>query len=63
MRRRNAIAIVDRIPIMPDPKVLEQMRKDLERAVRAGKISPTEAKKFIQFYESGLNGYTYLEEP
>ena len=33
-----------------------------ERAVRAGMISLSESKKLIQFYESGLDGYTYLEE-
>jgi arginine decarboxylase len=44
-------------------KLIELLRKDVERAVRAGKISLSESKKLIQFYESGLNGYTYLEEP
>lgn len=44
-------------------KLTELLRKDVERAVRAGKISLNESKKLIQFYEEGLNGYTYLEEP
>jgi len=44
-------------------KLTELLRKDVERAVRAGKISLSESKKLIQFYEAGLNGYTYLEEP
>jgi arginine decarboxylase len=44
-------------------KLIELLRKDVERAVRAGKISLGESKKLIQFYESGLDGYTYLEEP
>jgi arginine decarboxylase len=44
-------------------KMTEMLRKDVERAVRAGKISLSESKKLIQFYESGLDGYTYLEEP
>ena len=39
------------------------LRRDLERAVRAGRLSLSESRKFIQFYESGLDGYTYLEEP
>jgi arginine decarboxylase len=43
-------------------KLTEMLRKDVERAVRAGKISLSESKKLIQFYESGLDGYTYLEE-
>jgi arginine decarboxylase len=44
-------------------KLTEMLRKDIERAVRAGRLSLSESKKFIQFYESGLDGYTYLEEP
>jgi arginine decarboxylase len=44
-------------------KLTELLRKDVERAVRAGRLSLSESKKFLQFYESGLDGYTYLEEP
>jgi arginine decarboxylase len=44
-------------------KLMEMLRKDVERAVRAGKISVTESRQLIRFYESGLDGYTYLEEP
>ncbi len=44
-------------------KLTEMLRRDIERAVRAGRLSLSESKKFIQFYESGLDGYTYLEEP
>ena len=39
------------------------MRKDVERAVKAGKLSVDEARQLQNFYESGLEGYTYLEEP
>ncbi len=39
------------------------MRKDVERAVRGGKISLDESRQLLRFYESGLEGYTYLEEP
>jgi arginine decarboxylase len=38
-----------------------RMRKDVERAVRAGKISLDESRQLLAFYESGLEGYTYLE--
>jgi arginine decarboxylase len=38
------------------------MRKDVERAVRSGKISLDESRQLLRFYESGLEGYTYLEE-
>jgi arginine decarboxylase len=39
-----------------------RMRKDVERAVRTGKISLDESRQLLRFYESGLEGYTYLEE-
>jgi arginine decarboxylase len=44
-------------------KLTDRMRKDVERAVRQGKITTTEAKHFLKYYEAGLEGYTYLEEP
>jgi arginine decarboxylase len=44
-------------------KLVESLRKDVERAVRAGKISLSESKMLLRFYETGLDGYTYLEEP
>jgi arginine decarboxylase len=31
--------------------------------VRSGKISLTESRQLLRFYESGMEGYTYLEEP
>src|SRR5437763_589749 len=40
-----------------------QMRKDVEKAVRGGMISLEESRQLLGFYESGLEGYTYLEEP
>ena len=44
-------------------ELASQMRKDVERALRAGKISLEESRQLLRFYESGLEGYTYLEEP
>jgi arginine decarboxylase len=44
-------------------ELLGRMRKDVERAVRANKISLEESRQLLRFYESGLEGYTYLEEP
>jgi len=40
-----------------------RLRKDVERAVRTGRISLTESRQLLRFYESGMEGYTYLEEP
>jgi arginine decarboxylase len=44
-------------------ELLAKMRKDVERAVRQGKISLQESRQLLRFYENGLEGYTYLEEP
>jgi len=40
-----------------------QFRDSVERAVREGRIGYEEAGRFLRFYEGGLEGYTYLEEP
>ncbi|MEW5975415.1 MAG: biosynthetic arginine decarboxylase [Acidobacteriota bacterium] len=44
-------------------ELLALMRKDVERALRDKRISLEDAALFLKFYESGLHGYTYLEEP
>jgi arginine decarboxylase len=44
-------------------RMAAQMRKDVERAVRAGQITLRESQQLLRFYENGLEGYTYLEEP
>jgi arginine decarboxylase len=44
-------------------ELVARMRKDVERAVRAGMISLEESRQLLRFYETGLEGYTYLEEP
>ncbi len=41
--------------------LLEQFRKDVESAVRDGRIGYEESGLLLRFYEDGLNGYTYLE--
>jgi arginine decarboxylase-like protein len=38
------------------------MRKDVERAVKQNRISLEEMRDLLKFYDSGLEGYTYLEE-
>ncbi len=42
--------------------LLEQFRRDVELAVREGKIGYEESGRLLRFYEEGLYGYTYLEE-
>lgn len=43
-------------------KLTDRMRKDVERAVRAGSLSLQESRDFLGFYEHGLRGYTYLDQ-
>lgn len=38
------------------------MRREIERAVRAKRLTVAESQSFLRFYEAGLDGYTYLEE-
>ena len=40
----------------------EQFRRDVESAVREGRIGYEESGALLRFYEEGLNGYTYLEQ-
>ena len=44
-------------------ELINQLRKDVERAVRINKITVQESRQLLRFYETGLEGYTYLEEP
>jgi arginine decarboxylase len=47
-----------------DSEVLvRKLRQDVELAVREGRITYEESGRLLEFYEEGLNGYTYLEEP
>ncbi|MFN0020081.1 MAG: biosynthetic arginine decarboxylase [Pirellulaceae bacterium] len=40
-----------------------RLQTAVEVAVREGRLDYQEAGRFLKFYEDGLNGYTYLEEP
>ena len=40
-----------------------RLQSAVETAVREGRLDYLEAGRFLKFYEDGLNGYTYLEEP
>jgi arginine decarboxylase len=39
----------------------ELLRKDVEIALREGRIGYEESGRLLKFYEDGLYGYTYLE--
>jgi arginine decarboxylase len=42
--------------------LLEEFRRDVESALREGRIGYEESGRLLRFYEEGLNGYTYLEQ-
>ena len=43
--------------------LVRKLRHDVELAVREGKITYEESGRLLEFYEEGLQGYTYLEDP
>jgi arginine decarboxylase len=43
--------------------LIDRLQMSVEIAVREGRIDHQQAGRFVKFYEDGLNGYTYLEEP
>ena len=50
------------LPATIDPRLIGPVRKDLEAALRDGKIGYEESGRLLRFYEEGLHGYTYLED-
>jgi arginine decarboxylase len=42
-------------------ELMRAMRKTVERALREQKLSIDESRVLLKFYETGLEGYTYLE--
>ncbi|MBU6309873.1 MAG: biosynthetic arginine decarboxylase [Planctomycetes bacterium] len=44
-------------------QLVQRLRDSIEQAVREGRICDGQAGRFLKFYEEGLGGYTYLEEP
>ncbi len=42
--------------------LLAAFRKDVETALREGRIGYEESGRLLRFYEDGLHGYTYLED-
>ena len=54
--------VLDYVEFEPD-QLVQQLRTSIEQAVRLGRIGDNEAGRFLRFYEEGLGGYTYLEEP
>ncbi len=42
--------------------LIEEFRRDVEKAVMQGKIGYQESGRLLKFYEEGMYGYTYLED-
>lgn len=42
--------------------LIDRMRRQLQEARTAGRLTGREANSFLRFYQQGLKGYTYLEE-
>jgi arginine decarboxylase len=43
--------------------LLKKLRDSVEEAVHEGRIDFEESGRLLRFYEDGLHGYTYLEDP
>jgi arginine decarboxylase len=43
------------------PALMERMRFAVENALKTKRMSIQDGRKFLHFYEQGLDGYTYLE--
>ncbi len=41
--------------------LVARVRRQVENALRAGRISLDDSRKILRMYEEGLSGYTYLE--
>jgi len=54
--------VLDYVEFDPD-QLVQKLRDSIEQAVREGRICDGQAGRFLKFYEEGLGGYTYLEEP
>ena len=54
--------VLDYVEFEPSD-LIERLQTAVEKAVRENRLTHQEAGRFLKFYEDGLNGYTYLEEP
>ena len=42
--------------------LVSRLRRDVETALREGRLWYEESGRLLKFYEGGLHGYTYLED-
>jgi len=60
--RGDTVREVLRYVQFDSPALLGRLRSAADRAVHAGSIALHEADRLVSFYQSGLEGYTYLED-
>ena len=44
-------------------KLLNKMRRATDVSIGKGRMSQSEARTLIRYYQKGLAGYTYMEDP
>jgi arginine decarboxylase len=54
--------VLDYVQFKTD-SLVARLRRSVESAVREGLLGYEESGKLLRFYEEGLHGYTYLEDP
>ncbi|HZL55713.1 MAG TPA: biosynthetic arginine decarboxylase [Bryobacteraceae bacterium] len=54
--------VLDYVQFKTD-SLVTRLRKSVEAAVREGRLGYEESGRLLRFYEEGLHGYTYLEDP
>ena len=42
--------------------LVSRLRRDVETALREGRLGYEESGRLLKFYEEGLHGYTYLDD-
>jgi arginine decarboxylase len=54
--------VLDYVQFKTD-SLVARLRRSVELAVREGRLGYEESGRLLRFYEEGLHGYTYLEDP
>ena len=54
--------VLDYVQFKSD-NLVTNLRRSVEAAVREGRLSYEESGQLLRYYEEGLHGYTYLEDP
>jgi arginine decarboxylase len=54
--------VLDYVQFKTD-NLIARLRRSVESAVREGRLGYEESGRLLRFYEEGLHGYTYLEDP